>query len=374
MISGRRAGQLAQADAGGGFVQVAFVDELTGLAAEPAAGAGGEGRPVAADGLDLQTTVLEPEHAFDGGFFVGSSPAVGRYEKGNGLLGGGGEIVDLAFGEASAVGQGRDAVPHDPGIGRPGRHPQQDLVGGVGLAHRTKLVTDRRPDWTARTGADRLPALSSPARLGLGPPTADWSECFQRAGGYRGRVAVLVDEARWPWRGRLWAHLVSDSSYDELHELARSIGLRRIGFQGDHYDVDETDRARALAAGAVAANSRELVRRLRAAGLRRPGGRPRWQRLASSPAGAGPDQILDALVGLGDAGERLAAGIGRLGPLAAAGSLGLFSRPGWLAAVIDFSPPAPVADDRQVREVVDEVWLSGPRPDGQRSLELFVAG
>ena len=369
MISGRRAGQLAQADAGGGFVQIAFVDELSGLAAEPVAGAGGEGRPVAADGLDLQTTVLEPEHAFDGGFFVGSSPAVGRHEKGHSLLGGGAEVFDLAFGEASAVGQGRDAVPHDPGVGRPGRHPQQDLVGGVGLAHRTKLVTDRRPDWTARTGRAACSVLS----LGPGrPPTAEWPEGSQRASGYRGRVAVLVDEARWPWRGRLWAHLASDSSYDELHELARSIGLRRIGFQGDHYDVDETDRARALAAGAVAANSRELVRRLRAAGLRRPGGEPRWSRLASSPAGAGPDQILDALAGLGAAGERLADGIGRLGPLAAVGSLGLFSRPGWLAAVIDFSPPAPVADDRRVREAVDEVWLSGPRSDGQRSLELFV--
>lgn len=183
---------------------------------------------------------------------------------------------------------------------------------------------------------------------------------------------MLVDEARWPWRDRFWAHLVSDSSYDELHELAQSIGLRRIGFQGDHYDVDETDRARALAAGAVAVNSRELVRRLRAAGLRRPGGEPRWSRLASSPAGAGPDQIMDALAGLGAAGERLAVGIGRLGPLAAAGSLGLFSRPGWLAAVIDFSPPTPLADDRRVRETADEVWLSGPRPDGQRSLELFV--
>ena len=204
------------------------------------------------------------------------------------------------------------------------------------------------------------------------PPAAEWSEDSPRAGGYRGRVAVLVDEARWPWRGRLWAHLVSDSSYDELHELARSIGLRRIGFQGDHYDVDETDRARALAAGAVAADSRELVRRLRAAGLRRPGGRPRWSRLASSPAGAGPDQILDALAELGAAGGRLAAGIGCLGPLAATGSLGLFSRPGWLAAVIDFPPPTPLADDRRVRETVDELWLSGPRPDGQRSLELFV--
>ena len=186
-------------------------------------------------------------------------------------------------------------------------------------------------------------------------------------------VAVLVDEARWPWRGRRWAHLVSDSSYDELHELAQSIGLRRIGFQGDHYDVDETDRDRALAAGAVATDSRELVRRLRAAGLRRrSGSEPRWQRLASSLTGADPHEVLAALEGLGASGERLAAGIGCLGPLAMAGSLGLYGRPDRLAVVVDVSPPIPVAADHRARHAVDEVWLSGPRADGQRSLELFV--
>ena len=186
-------------------------------------------------------------------------------------------------------------------------------------------------------------------------------------------MAVLVDEARWPWQGRRWAHLVSDSNYDELHELAQSIGLRRIGFQGDHYDVDETDRDRALAAGAAPVNSRELVRRLRAAGLRRrAGGEPRWQRLAFSPAGADPDPALAALDGLGPGGERLAAGIGCLGPLAAAGALGLYGRSDRLAAVVDVSSPTSVVADCQVREAVDEVWLGGPRADGQRSLELFV--
>ena len=186
-------------------------------------------------------------------------------------------------------------------------------------------------------------------------------------------VVVLVDEARWPWRGRRWAHLVSDSNYDELHELAQSIGLRRIGFQGDHYDVDETDRARALAAGAMSVNSRELVRRLRAAGLRRRAGdEPRWQRLAFSSAGDDPDPVLAALEGLGPGGERLAVGVARLGPLAAAGALGLYGRPDRLAAIVDVSSPNSVVADRQVREAVDEVWLGGHRADGQRSLELFV--
>lgn len=81
-------------------------------------------------------------------------------------------------------------------------------------------------------------------------------------------MAVLIDEARWWYRGRKWCHMVSDDNLDELHELAQSIGIPRHGFQGDHYDVPDDWRITAVAAGAVVVESRELVRRLRAAGLR----------------------------------------------------------------------------------------------------------
>lgn len=79
----------------------------------------------------------------------------------------------------------------------------------------------------------------------------------------------MVDEAIWPWQGRRWAHLVSVASYDELHDFASVLGLRRMAFQGDHYDVDAAARDRALELGATAVGSRELVRRLRYSGLRR---------------------------------------------------------------------------------------------------------
>jgi hypothetical protein len=79
-------------------------------------------------------------------------------------------------------------------------------------------------------------------------------------------VAILVDEARWPWRGRRWAHLVSDSSYDELHLFAAHLGLPRHIFQGDHYDVPTEIRTRAIRLGARPVSSRELVMRLRAGG------------------------------------------------------------------------------------------------------------
>ena len=94
---------------------------------------------------------------------------------------------------------------------------------------------------------------------------------------------ILVDEAIWRWRGRRWAHLVSDASYDELHVFAADLGLRRMAFQGDHYDVEATVRDRALELGAIAVGSRELVRRLRRAGLRRRVDRTalQWSRTAS---------------------------------------------------------------------------------------------
>lgn len=82
-------------------------------------------------------------------------------------------------------------------------------------------------------------------------------------------MTVLVDAAIWPFEGRKWAHLVSDTSFEELHEFAEQLGIPRRAFQGDHYDVPNDYRDRALALGAVSVPSRELVRRLRAAGLRR---------------------------------------------------------------------------------------------------------
>jgi hypothetical protein len=83
-------------------------------------------------------------------------------------------------------------------------------------------------------------------------------------------MAVLVDQAIWPFRGRRWSHLVSDESYDELHAFAEQLGIPRRAFQGDHYDVPEEYRADVLELGAVEVDARVLVRRLRAAGLRRP--------------------------------------------------------------------------------------------------------
>jgi UDPglucose--hexose-1-phosphate uridylyltransferase len=81
-------------------------------------------------------------------------------------------------------------------------------------------------------------------------------------------LTVLVDEAVWPWRGRRWAHLVSDESLAELHAFAAEIGIPRQVFQGDHYDVHAELREKALEHGATPVGARELARRLQASGLR----------------------------------------------------------------------------------------------------------
>jgi hypothetical protein len=90
----------------------------------------------------------------------------------------------------------------------------------------------------------------------------------------RAKVAViLVDELRHypggPGWNTVWCHMATDDltheGLEELHAMARAIGLKREWFQDHprhpHYDLPPHGRARALEAGAVAVTSRELVRR-----------------------------------------------------------------------------------------------------------------
>ncbi len=80
---------------------------------------------------------------------------------------------------------------------------------------------------------------------------------------------ILVDRPTWPGHGLLWSHLASDTSIEELHAFADRIGLPRRAFERDHYDVISDRFESVVAAGAVVVSSREIVRRLRSAGLRR---------------------------------------------------------------------------------------------------------
>jgi hypothetical protein len=81
---------------------------------------------------------------------------------------------------------------------------------------------------------------------------------------------ILVDQPLWPARGRLWSHLVSDVSYEELHVFATMLGAPPRAFDRDHYDIPENRFPAAVWLGATLLPSRELAARLRQSGLRRP--------------------------------------------------------------------------------------------------------
>lgn len=81
---------------------------------------------------------------------------------------------------------------------------------------------------------------------------------------------ILIDRAVWAAHGTQFAHLVSDASLAELHTFAAGInGLPRpLKFHRDHYDVPAQFWDHVVGLGATVVSTRELVARLRAAGLR----------------------------------------------------------------------------------------------------------
>lgn len=105
-------------------------------------------------------------------------------------------------------------------------------------------------------------------------------------------MALLIDTPRWPWRGQLWAHMISDDSLDELHAGARSLNLRYLSFGCDHYDVPDHLWPAACEQAALV-DPRDIVRSLRSSGLRVAGGKPRkaWRRVDGLPAGVRSDGV-----------------------------------------------------------------------------------
>ncbi|MDG1411185.1 MAG: DUF4031 domain-containing protein [Acidimicrobiales bacterium] len=176
-------------------------------------------------------------------------------------------------------------------------------------------------------------------------------------------MTVLVDAAVWEWRGAKWAHLVSDESYDELHEFARRIGKRRLGFQGDHYDIEAVDRRRAIDLGAEVLDSRVLVRRLRGAGLRRRNHKPTWQRIGLAERGLvlDPSPLRDLVPRSSDVLT----------------ALGYIDQVAHTSAYVDECQLVILFDlqDELVGgiEGADLVWRGEPRADGERSIELFFS-
>jgi hypothetical protein len=81
-------------------------------------------------------------------------------------------------------------------------------------------------------------------------------------------LSIWIDPPRWPAHARLWSHLISDTSFAELHEFAAAAGVPARAFEGDHYDVPQDRYDALVAAGARPVEGKELVRILLGSGLR----------------------------------------------------------------------------------------------------------
>ncbi|MEU7135516.1 DUF4031 domain-containing protein [Streptomyces sp. NPDC046261] len=83
-------------------------------------------------------------------------------------------------------------------------------------------------------------------------------------------MTLYIDPPNWAGHGRMWSHLISDVSFEELHAFAGLLGAPGRAFDGDHYDIPSTSYEAAVRLGAVEVGSKDVVRLLRTAGLRRP--------------------------------------------------------------------------------------------------------
>ncbi|MBK8729114.1 MAG: DUF4031 domain-containing protein [Tetrasphaera sp.] len=95
-------------------------------------------------------------------------------------------------------------------------------------------------------------------------------------------MALLIDPPAWGAHGRLWSHLISDTSLAELHDFAGALGIPRRAFEGDHYDIPEERYAAVLAAGAAPVPGRDLLAALS----------PLWTEVPETQGGQG-DRAVD---------------------------------------------------------------------------------
>lgn len=72
-------------------------------------------------------------------------------------------------------------------------------------------------------------------------------------------MSVYVDDMRARVGRMIMCHMIADTKA-ELHAMARRIGVARYWYQGDHYDICRSKRARAVRAGAIELTRMQLGR------------------------------------------------------------------------------------------------------------------
>lgn len=81
-------------------------------------------------------------------------------------------------------------------------------------------------------------------------------------------MTIYLDPPMWPRHGKVWGHMISDESIEELVEFAARAGVPERAFDRDHVDVPEDMYPHLIDMGAILVDARELIVRLRASGLR----------------------------------------------------------------------------------------------------------
>lgn len=72
-------------------------------------------------------------------------------------------------------------------------------------------------------------------------------------------MSVYVDDYRARYGRLVLSHMMADTDA-ELEGMARALGLDPSWKHGDHYDVCQSKKRRAIELGAVAVTAREIVR------------------------------------------------------------------------------------------------------------------
>ncbi|MGE4340331.1 MAG: DUF4031 domain-containing protein [Pigmentiphaga sp.] len=71
-------------------------------------------------------------------------------------------------------------------------------------------------------------------------------------------MTVYVDDMRAPFRRMIMCHMIADTEA-ELHAMASQIGVARRWYQGDHYDICQSKREKAVKLGAKEVTQRQLA-------------------------------------------------------------------------------------------------------------------
>lgn len=78
-------------------------------------------------------------------------------------------------------------------------------------------------------------------------------------------MAVYVDNGKWKYGRMLMCHMLADT-VEELHEMAKKLGLKQEWFQEKstpHYDICQSKRKLAIKCGAIEIDRYKVVEIIR---------------------------------------------------------------------------------------------------------------